>query len=79
MLERHLEQANEHVTAGERDIARQKRIIAELERDGHDAARAHQILGTFETLQKMHIEDRDRVQRELAGAARQVRRPDGQS
>jgi hypothetical protein len=37
MIERHLAQAAGHVALGERPIARQIAILAELERDGHEA------------------------------------------
>lgn len=66
-LEHSLHQARDHVTRGERSIARQKAVIRELGRDGHDTWRAEQILATFEITQKLHIEDRDRLVREIAG------------
>jgi hypothetical protein len=68
LVERHLQLALNHVAQGEHNIARQKAIILELERDGHDTVRAHEILATFEAIQKMHVADRDRLQRELGHA-----------
>jgi hypothetical protein len=50
-------------------FARQWRIIRSLERRGHDTTRAYQILGTFETTQKILIGDRDRLQRQLDAAS----------
>jgi hypothetical protein len=43
-------------------------IVAELERDGHDATaeRARALLVTFETIQITHMMDRDRLRAELA-------------
>jgi hypothetical protein len=66
MLLEHLAMANKHVETGERHVRRQRELIAELERDGHDTASARQLLEQFEKLQEMHIADRDRIQRELA-------------
>jgi hypothetical protein len=68
MVVRHLAQAEEHVLLGASHIARQKEIVAELERDGHaDAAiTARDLLATFETTQASHVTDRDRLRAELA-------------
>jgi arginine repressor len=43
-----LAQAERHVEVGERNIARQREIVAELEQDGHDATQTHAILSVFE-------------------------------
>jgi hypothetical protein len=40
MLKVHLDMAERHVLDGERHIARQRKIVAELERDGHDSDHA---------------------------------------
>jgi hypothetical protein len=61
-----LAQAREHVATGEKNIARQRQIVAQLERDGHNASAARQSLAQFEELQAMHIADRDRIEKELA-------------
>lgn len=68
MTVRHLAQAEEHVLLGEKNIARQKEIMAELERDGHaDAAHnARVLLATFEQAQVSHVTDRDQLRAELA-------------
>jgi hypothetical protein len=65
--EARLAQAEQHVAQGERHITRQRELIAELERDGHDvtAASARDLLRLFEELQIMHVADRDRYRREL--------------
>lgn len=68
MIEQHLAQAEGHVTLGERHIARQKEIVAEMERDGHvdGAETARDLLATFETTQRSQVENRDRRRAELA-------------
>ena len=64
MIEKHLAQAERHVADGERHITRQRQIIAELERDGHDAGSAKELLTIFEETQAIHIADRDRLKEE---------------
>lgn len=68
MIERHLAQAEAHVAQGEVHLARQREIVSELERDGHDEAAltARDLLATFEQTQQSHVEDRDRLREELA-------------
>lgn len=65
MVRDHLAKAEGHVDLGHRHVARQREIVAELERDGHDVRDAKRLLETFEKLLKMHIADRDRLRREL--------------
>jgi hypothetical protein len=38
MLKRHLAEAEEHIATGDKNIARQRDLIAQLERDGHDTS-----------------------------------------
>jgi antitoxin (DNA-binding transcriptional repressor) of toxin-antitoxin stability system len=59
-----------HVARGERHIARQHEIIAELTRDGHDITRAEALLAAFEQTQRLHVADRDRLKKELNDASR---------
>jgi hypothetical protein len=40
ILERHLAQAERHVAVGQEHLIRQRELIAQLERDGHDASEA---------------------------------------
>jgi hypothetical protein len=61
-----LEQAYHQTAIGESNKARQREIIAELSRAGHDTAEAQQLLRRFEELQSFHIRDRDRLEKELA-------------
>jgi hypothetical protein len=58
--------ARRHVAMGERHIARQREIVAKLERDGHDSLDSKRLLGFFEELQNMHIAHRDRLVKMLA-------------
>src|SRR5262249_8037332 len=62
----HLSAARRHVATGERNIARQRQGVTELERGGHVSLDAKQLLARFEELQKLYISDRDRLETELA-------------
>lgn len=64
MLLEHLEQAERHIADGERQVARQRQVVAEFTQDGHNAQAALALLAEFETTQGLHIADRDRI---LAG------------
>jgi hypothetical protein len=63
----HLAQTERHVAEGKQQVARQREIVAELERDGHNAAAARDLLRLFEEMQAMHIADRDRILEDLGG------------
>jgi hypothetical protein len=65
MLKRHLAEAEEHIATGDKNIARQRDLIAQLERDGHDTTSATTFLHEFEQLQAQHIAERERLLREL--------------
>ena len=65
MLKNHLAQAEGHVSIGDEIIARQRRLIFRLDRDGHDSTEARGLLGLFEDVQKMHEADRDRLLKEF--------------
>jgi hypothetical protein len=62
MLQQHLAQAEAHVETGYKNIARQRDVIAQLEREGQDTALARDTL-----MQALHIADRERILRELQG------------
>jgi hypothetical protein len=64
-LEQLLVQAEQHVALGERHIARQREIVAELERDGHDTTQAKELLAVFLATQATHVVGRDRLMEEL--------------
>jgi hypothetical protein len=66
MLKRHLALAEEHIATGEKNIARQRDLIAQLERDGYDTASARTFLREFEQLQALHIAERERLLSELS-------------
>lgn len=66
----HLAQAKENVAAGERNIARQRDIIAELERDGHDVTEAKKLLARFEETQALQIAGLETIKSELATGLR---------
>lgn len=55
----------EHVAVGQRSIETQRRIVAELERNGNDSSQATSLLKDFEQLQERHLADRDRLKMEL--------------
>lgn len=61
----HLALAEKHVMAGARIVARQRELVAELVRDGHDTTEARRLLGQFEEVQSMYEADRDRLFAEL--------------
>ncbi|MHC4046747.1 hypothetical protein [Bradyrhizobium sp. 23AC] len=65
MLLEHLAIAERHVAEGERLIAKQEALISELERHNHDVAGARAVLATMRETQSLHIDDRDRILREL--------------
>ena len=45
MLKRHLAEAEEHIATGDKNIARQRDVIAQLERDGRDTASGSALRG----------------------------------
>ena len=62
----HLSNLVDYLIAGARHIERQKTIIQELERDGHDTAQALHTLQQMEELQKIYLSEKDRLLEELA-------------
>jgi hypothetical protein len=61
----HLAKVERHVVDGERHLANQRALLAELDRDGHDTATALELLHQLEDSQAMHIADRARLRAEL--------------
>jgi hypothetical protein len=57
--------ARRRVTTGEQNVARQREIVARLERDGHNSLEAKSLLASFEAFQNMHIAYRDRLEKAL--------------
>lgn len=70
MLLDHLKQVEQHVALGKGHVALQQRLIADLDRDGHDTTDARALLKQFEGIQVLHLEHRDRLLRELRVAGR---------
>jgi hypothetical protein len=64
---RHLEQAERHVAEGKGHIKRQRRIIVELRRDGHDTKTAEELLKVLLQTQTTHERMCDRVRARVAG------------
>jgi hypothetical protein len=69
LIERHLSQAEQHVLDGRGHVARQRRLIARLRRDGHDLGEAQDLLRILEETLASHIADRDRLRQELEDAS----------
>ena len=65
-LEETLAIVEKHVALGEAHIVRQRQIASELRRDGHDPTQSEGLLASFEALQAMHLEHRDRIRLELS-------------
>jgi hypothetical protein len=59
-----LEQAEQHVSDGERQVARLRGMIAEIGRQAQDAQPVLNLLHQFERALASHIASRDRLQRE---------------
>jgi len=55
---RHLEETDRHIALGKEHLARQREIINELDREGHDTFAAKQWLKTFLETQAAHEENR---------------------
>lgn len=65
LAQRHLVQAERHIAQGAVAITKQESLIAQLDRDGHDATGARNVLATMRETQALHVEGRDRILREL--------------
>jgi hypothetical protein len=66
MILDHLAMVSRHVTRGEQIVARQREIIARLERAGCDTSYAKRLLLQFEEVQSLHVADCDRLEKALA-------------
>jgi hypothetical protein len=65
MPQEHLAQAERLVLEGERHVARQRQIVAELGRDGRDTKEALDLLRRLEEWSALRIDDRDRLRKEF--------------
>ena len=66
-LARELSQAEEQVAKDQDRIAHQRAVVSHHEDEGLDSAIARAILEQLETLQRMHVADRDRLLAEARG------------
>jgi hypothetical protein len=60
-LEAELSRAEAHIANGQARTAQQRKIIAELDLEGHDTVPAKDMLASFEKTLAMHIANRDRI------------------
>ena len=66
MWKQHLALAERQVLECTRRVARQRQIVAELEGDDDDATRAQALLAQLELVLKFQLQERDRLQADLA-------------
>jgi hypothetical protein len=65
-LQHRFQEAEELAQRVEENIALQRKMIATLDRGGHDVKAARMFLKRLEAKQAKHIADRDRLFKELA-------------
>jgi hypothetical protein len=63
VLRGHLERAERHVAEGHEHVRRQRILIDELERDGHDSTQARELLARFEDALALHLKDLERLRK----------------
>jgi hypothetical protein len=61
MVLEHSQLAKRHVRGGAARTARQRELLARLERDGHDTKEGRCLLDNFEETQRMFLADLDRI------------------
>jgi hypothetical protein len=61
LLKRRLIQSERHIAENKAHLARQREIIAQLERDGHDSTLSREFLGILEYAQQMYRSHRERI------------------
>jgi hypothetical protein len=66
ILRRHLDQVEEHVKLGRRQIAHQRLRVARLEAAGRDASWAKELLETLLRIQAIHEQHRDQLRKQVA-------------
>ena len=64
-LKQHLELAAAHLASVQRQIARQRRIILDLEGAGRDTTEVRELLTELEAAQALHITHQDKILRVL--------------
>jgi len=65
LVRRHLAQAERHVKAGAEVVARQRELVAKLERGDCDLTKHKAWLALFENMQRSFVEHRATILREL--------------
>jgi uncharacterized coiled-coil protein SlyX len=66
-LERRLVETEERIANGEQQIAQQRKLVAELEGDGREAAHAKYLLAGLELLQTARRDSREWLLKQLRG------------
>jgi hypothetical protein len=54
------------ITRSQDDLARQREVVATLERDGGDSVSAREVLASFETVHALQVADLDRLVESLS-------------
>ena len=68
----HLAHAEMHVAQGAGHVNRQRELLENLARDGHDTMGSSALLDLFKEIQDVHVQDRDRLRAELADVMKQL-------
>jgi hypothetical protein len=66
-LEQRLAETEERIANGARQIAHQRKLIAELEGDGREATHAKYLLAGLELLQSARLDSREWLLKQLKG------------
>jgi hypothetical protein len=69
MMKKHLAEIDGQITEGERHLERQREAVWKCLRVQSDATQAFDLLVTMEQLQRLRIEERDRLKAALADAS----------
>jgi tRNA U34 5-carboxymethylaminomethyl modifying GTPase MnmE/TrmE len=65
MLEDHLAASERHLAEVQRYVAHQRELVVQLKREGHDTAQDTRLLEQYEEVLAMHVDDRNRLRRQL--------------
>ena len=65
LVQLHLAEAERHVAHCDETIARQIKIIEQLERSGNSTVFARDVLATYHVLRAAHVAHRDHIRKEL--------------
>ena len=65
----HLDKARRHLATGEGLLAKQRALVEQMRRDGHDVAQAQALLAELEQTQRLNMAEVTRLSNELAGYA----------